>query len=198
MLPISDNEDIAHSFFNRWHQLCRHKWIYVYDGRNKSLHSISKVTLLIGRRYADPLSNELNRRASSTPFKDQKQEKLHGCSGKVWMARNRLAAAVFSSSPEMDERNAADMKALSRKRSTKLWPCIQIDVGSPFRRNLFSCKGAPNMQMLFPFTNCQRCRIRQWDCYFQTNRSAMKHREKPLVSKKRSKSKEAPYGILEK
>ncbi|KRX11263.1 hypothetical protein T07_469, partial [Trichinella nelsoni] len=49
------------------------------------------------------------------------------------------------------------------------------------------------MQMLLPFTNCQRCRIRQWDGYFQTHRRAMKHREKPLVSKKRSKSKEAPY-----
>ncbi|KAL1228190.1 Nuclear transport factor [Trichinella spiralis] len=94
---------------------CTHKhiWMYVYHGKNKILHSNSKVTLLVGRRYADSLSYELNRRVSSTPFKDQKQEKLDGCSGKVEMACTRLAAAMFSSSPEMDERKAAHMKALS-------------------------------------------------------------------------------------
>ncbi|KRY04781.1 hypothetical protein T12_11675 [Trichinella patagoniensis] len=83
-------------------------------------------------------------------------------SGKIQMVCNRLAAAVFSSNPEMDERKA------------------------------------PSMQVLLPFTNCQKCRMKKWDGYFQTNRSAMKHAEKPLVSKKRSKSKEAPCVVLEK
>ncbi|KRX40560.1 hypothetical protein T05_880 [Trichinella murrelli] len=35
------------------------------------------------------------------------------CSGKIEMVCNRLAAAVFSSSPEMDERKSAYMKALA-------------------------------------------------------------------------------------
>ncbi|KRY25940.1 hypothetical protein T03_3497, partial [Trichinella britovi] len=37
------------------------------------------------------------------------------CSGKIEMVCNRLAAEVFSSSPEMDERKSAYMKALSSK-----------------------------------------------------------------------------------
>ncbi|KRX65753.1 hypothetical protein T09_5450 [Trichinella sp. T9] len=56
---------------------------------------------------------QIPKSVSSTPSKDQKQEEINGCYGKVEMACKRLAAPMFSSTPEMDERNAADMKALS-------------------------------------------------------------------------------------
>ncbi|KRX87162.1 hypothetical protein T4E_6673 [Trichinella pseudospiralis] len=57
---IRDDEDIAPSLWNRWHLLYRHVRMFVYDGRNKILHSNPKVTLL-RKRYVDLLSFELNR-----------------------------------------------------------------------------------------------------------------------------------------
>ncbi|KAL1228224.1 Wee1-like protein kinase [Trichinella spiralis] len=93
------------------------------------------------------------------------------------MACNRLAAAVLSASPEMDEPKG--------KHETKTTSLKWINQSSKYADGL-------------AIHELSRCRIRQRDGYFQTSRSTMKLAEKPLVSKKRSKSNEAPYGILEK
>ncbi|KRZ60621.1 hypothetical protein T02_726 [Trichinella nativa] len=112
---ITDNRKVAKKFYA--YRQCYvlmsfvKKMEYICLLMSKELELKKMVTEMM--EINDSLSYELNRRVSSTPFKDQKQEKLDGYYGKVEMACKRLAAPVFSSTPEMDERNAADMKALS-------------------------------------------------------------------------------------